>query len=37
MGSSANLSSEYFNKKDKPMTSAFVPDDALPELHEELL
>jgi 3-oxoacyl-[acyl-carrier-protein] synthase-1 len=36
MGSSANLSSEYFNKKDKPMTAAFVPDDALPELHEEL-
>lgn len=28
--------SDYINKKDKPMTTAWVPDDALPELHEDL-
>ena len=36
-GISAYQTSDYFNKKNKPMTAAFVPDDALPVLHEDLL
>lgn len=35
-GISAYTASDYFNKKDQPMTAAFVPDDALPELSEAL-
>jgi len=35
-GISAYAESDYYNKKDKPMTAAFVPDDALPELKDEL-
>lgn len=35
-GISAYAESNYYNKNDDPMTAAFVPDDALPTLSEEL-
>ena len=36
-GVSAYQDSMYFNKKDKPMKAAWVPEEALPELDEELV